>query len=113
MNIMSWFHRGLPTCWLTAHLARLSECVQNSGLGTSGYAIPVGSANQLQASPWNDLNQIRYQFDGENVNVSENSLIVTGVSAGRYAFSNFSYSNVTHTAIWTLASPIGTDRVFA
>jgi hypothetical protein len=86
------------------------SALQNAGLGATGYQIPVGSAAQLQALPWNSLNQIQITFN-ENVNVSENSLVVTGVSAGQYAFNGFSYSNATHTAIWTLGSPIGTDRL--
>ncbi|HEY1603451.1 MAG TPA: dockerin type I domain-containing protein [Pirellulales bacterium] len=86
------------------------SALQNAGLGATGYQIPVGSSAQLQPLPWNTLNQIQITFN-ENVNVSENSLVVTGVSVGQYAFNGFSYSNTTHTAIWTLASPIGTDRL--
>jgi hypothetical protein len=93
------------SAWSTSFLAAL----QNAGKGNGGYAIPVGSAAQLQALPWSNLNQIRIVFN-ENVDVDEDSLTVTGVT-GSYSFTGFSYSSTTFTAIWTLATPLGAEKL--
>ncbi len=45
------------------------------------------------------------------MNVQENSLEVTGLNVAQYTFANFSYNSTTHTATWTLASPIGADKL--
>ncbi len=60
--------------------------------------------------PWGNVNQIQVTFS-EAVNVSQASLTLTGVVGGTYAFSNFSYNPTTLTATWTLANPIGADRL--
>ena len=60
--------------------------------------------------PWDNLNQIRIVFS-DDVNVAEGSLVVTGLSGTPLAFSGFTYDRTTHTAIWTLASPLGADRI--
>jgi hypothetical protein len=60
--------------------------------------------------PWTNLNQIQISFN-EAVNVQQASLALTGVNVANYAFSGFSYNATTHTATWTLANPIGADRL--
>jgi hypothetical protein len=84
--------------------------LESSGLGTGGYAIPVGSAAQLQTLPWTNINQIRITFT-ENVVVAAADLSVSGVNTTAYAFSGFSYDPTTYTATWTLNAPIGDDKL--
>jgi hypothetical protein len=93
------------TAWSTGFLA----AVQSAGDGNGGYAIPVGSAAQLQTLPWSNLNQIRIVFN-ESVDVQKESLTVTGLT-GSYSFSGFSYSSTTFTAVWTLSTPLGADKL--
>ena len=84
--------------------------LQSAGLGSGGYAIPVGSANQLKTLPWNNIDQICITFS-EDVTVQAADLSVSGVNKTAYAFSAFSYDPNTHTATWTLDAPIGDDKV--
>jgi hypothetical protein len=95
------------TNWTSSYLSNL----QSNGLGNgAGYAIPVGSAAQLNDLPWTNLNQIQIAFN-EDVNVQQASLALTGVNVANYAISGFSYNATTHVATWTLASRIGGDRL--
>ena len=95
------------TAWSQTYLSGLAGSPLVNG---AGYVIPVGSDAQLQALPWDNLNQIQITFSGP-VNVQESSLMVTGLNVAQYAFSGFSYNALTYTAIWTLAAPIGQDKV--
>ena len=84
---------------------------QAAGEGNgNGYAIPVGSAAQSATLPWVNVNQIQIAFS-EDVNVQQASLALTGVNVANYAFSGFDYNSSTHVATWTLASPIGADKL--
>ncbi len=85
------------------------DALQAAGLGSNGYAIPVHSASQLQSLPWLNLDQIRITFS-RDVSVQQASLALGGIS-GAYAFSDFEYDPTSFTATWTLASPIGADRL--
>jgi hypothetical protein len=85
--------------------------LQADSLGNgNGYLIPAGSAAQVAALPWTNVNQIQIQFN-ESVHVQQGSLVISGLSASGYAFSNFSYNSTTNTAVWTLANPLGADRL--
>jgi hypothetical protein len=84
--------------------------LESHGLGIGGYAIPVGSTNQLQALPWNNINQVRIKFS-EDVVVTAADLSVSGANTVAYAFSNFAYDSSTHTATWTLTAPITKDKL--
>jgi hypothetical protein len=95
------------TGWVPAFLTSLQTA---NALNVAGYAIPAGSATQLNALPWVNLNQIRIVFN-EDVNVQQSSLALTGINVPSYAFSGFSYNSATHTAVWTLTSPIGDDKL--
>ncbi|HEY1603438.1 MAG TPA: proprotein convertase P-domain-containing protein [Pirellulales bacterium] len=95
------------TAWTGNFLGALQSAGEGNG---SGYAIPVGSAAQSAPLPWINLNQVQITFN-EDVNVQQASLALTGLNVANYAFNGFSYNNSTHTATWTLASPIGADRL--
>jgi hypothetical protein len=84
--------------------------LESSGLGVGGYAIPVGSSNQLKSLPWKNINQIHITFS-EDVNVKSSDLCVSGVNTACYAFSAFTYNSNTCTATWTLAAPIVKDKL--
>ena len=95
------------TSWTSSYLSAL----QQDGLGNgSGYAIPVGTAAQLQDLPWVNLNQVQIAFS-QNVNVQESSLLLTRQNDGQYGFSGFNYNPTTFVATWTLANPIPADRL--
>jgi hypothetical protein len=84
--------------------------LESAGLGSGGYAIPVGSASQLQTLPWNNINQIRIKFS-EDVVVQAADLSVSGKNTTAYAFSGFTYDPNTYTATWTLATPLTKDKL--
>ncbi len=96
--------------WTTTYLSYL----QTSGHGNgSGYSIPVGSGAQLTTLSWTNLNQIQIVFS-EAVNISASDLKIDGVSVSSYALASsagFSYNSTTFTATWTLANPIGDDKI--
>lgn len=106
----------------SAWTASFSDHLETSGLGTAneladgseilptGYAIPLGTSDQLNPLSWDGIDQIQIRFS-EDVSVDVADLSVSGVSVGQYAFSDFDYYPEIGLAVWTLASPIGTDRV--
>ncbi|HEY2760246.1 MAG TPA: lamin tail domain-containing protein, partial [Pirellulales bacterium] len=85
--------------------------LQSLGQGSAqfGYAIPKG-AGQAANLYWSNLNQISIQFT-EAVSSQQASLALAGVSHESYAISNYSYDAATHTATWTLASPLPADQL--
>ena len=100
-----------PSTWQARNWApSFVSYLESSGLGTGGYAIPVGSSAQLQTLPWTNINQIRITFS-EDVVVAAADLSVSGVNTTAYAFSGFSYDPNTYTATWTLDAPIAKDKL--
>jgi probable HAF family extracellular repeat protein len=95
------------TSWSSSYLSAMQAAGTGSG---TAYEIPVGGAAQLQDLPWTNLNQVQIKFD-QNVNVSQNSLSVTGVNVSQYSFASFSYNSTTFTATWTLSKSIGKDKL--
>jgi len=95
------------TSWTPLFQTLLQSSAQGDG---PGYAIPVGSSAQTSALSWTNLNQIRIVFS-KDVSVQKSSLVVTGVNVASYGIAGFSYSALTHTATWTLAAPLGDDRI--
>jgi len=83
---------------------------ESASLGVGGYAVPVGSAAQLQTLPWTNIDQIRITFS-EDVIIQAGDLSISGVNKTAYVFSNFSYDPNTFTAVWTLDVPIGKDKL--
>lgn len=94
------------TNWASSFVSHL----ESSGKGVDGYAIPAGSATQLQTLPWTNINQIRITFS-EDVIVQAADLSISGVNKTAYAFANFSYDSNTCTAVWTLDAPITKDKL--
>ena len=94
------------THWASSFVSYL----ESSGLGSGGYAVPVGSSAQLQTLPWTNIDQIRIKFS-EDVVVTAADLSVSGVNQTAYVFSGFSYDPNTYTATWTLAAPIAKDKL--
>lgn len=93
------------SAWTPAFMAALHE----AGLGNFGYAIQVGPA-QLDAVPWSNVDQVKVQFD-QNVTVAKGDLQLYGVNTAKYSVAGFSYDPMTFVATWTLAAPIGDDKV--
>ena len=94
------------TDWAASFVSNL----ESSGLGSGGYAIPVGSSTQLEALPWTNINQVRIKFS-EDVAVAASDLSVSGVYQTAYAFSGFNYDPNTYTATWTLVAPVAKDKL--
>jgi hypothetical protein len=92
--------------WSSSFMSALSAL---SAANVNGYSIPVGSSAQLNALPWNGINQISISFS-QDVNVTQSELQVLGVNAS-YLFSGFNYSSTTDTATWTLSAPIANDKL--
>lgn len=95
--------------WSNEFLAELGRL----GVGTGGYAIPVGGCDQLATIPWTNIDQIVVDFD-EDVVISYDDLSLAGLNISVYAFGpgGFSYDPAARRAIWTLAEPIRADKLF-
>jgi hypothetical protein len=91
--------------------AAFKNFLQSKGLGdaTFGYAVP-GGAGQLATLPWGGLDQVSVRFDRE-VLVLDQDLAIVGAGVANYAVSDFDYDELTHTATWTLAHPIGVEKL--
>ncbi len=86
------------------------DYLSTSSLGDEGYSIPVGSAAQTQALPWDNIDQIKITFS-EDVNVDAADLSLSGVNNTSYQVESFFYDAVPRVATWTLASPLVVDRL--
>jgi len=84
--------------------------LQTAGLGSGGYAIPGNAIDQLSPLPWSNLNQIKIAFN-QGVNVQSDSLMVFSAVSGPLIPIDFAYDAVSHVATWTLAQPVGNDRM--
>ncbi|MEX2186627.1 MAG: dockerin type I domain-containing protein [Pirellulales bacterium] len=84
-----------------------------SSSGADWFTPSVGSGVQLASTPW-ARDQIRVTFS-EDVLVSAGDLFVSGVSVLNYGVlpgaAGFQYDAATHSATWTLATPIANDKV--
>jgi hypothetical protein len=94
------------TQWASSFVSYL----ESQGLGVGGYAVPVGSASQLQTLPWHNIDQIKIKFS-EDVVVTAADLSVSGANTTAYAFNTFAYDSSTRTATWTLTAPITKDKL--
>src|SRR5262249_48740570 len=95
------------TNWTAPFLAELQTASLGNG---NGYAIPVGSSDQLKTLPWTNLNQIQVVFS-DDVNVQASDLSLTGINVAQYGFSDFKYDHTSFTATWTLGATITTDKL--
>jgi hypothetical protein len=77
------------------------------GYGTDKWVAPADLAGRT--APW-QVNKIAITFDHDPA-VDIADLTATGVNVASYAFTTFSYDRATHTAVWTLATPISNDRI--
>lgn len=85
------------------------------GSSASGdwFTPQVGSVAQMATVPY-AVDQVRITFS-ENVQVTAGDLTVSGVNAASYGLlpgpAGFHYDAATHTATWTLATPIANDKI--
>lgn len=93
----------------TAWSAEFVDFLHNTGLGTNGYSIPVGSSAQSATLPWSNINQIAITFN-EDVEVDAADLSLSGVNTAATVFSDFRYDPQSHVATWTVASSLTKDR---
>jgi hypothetical protein len=84
--------------------------VRGSNPNSVGYAIPVGSAAQLNSLPWKNIDQIILRFD-QDVYIDQADLSLSGINTVSYAFSKFHYDPIAHVAVWTLAAQLNKDRL--
>jgi hypothetical protein len=91
--------------WNAAFLGHL----QSAGLGTGGYRIPTGTA-QLKALPWTNINQVKIRFT-EPLPLTQAQLLLNGIALGQYAVANFSYDASAGVGTWTLAEPVGDEKL--
>jgi VCBS repeat-containing protein len=96
--------------WSSSWSSTFKDYLSSQGLGSVGYRIPTGSADQLRNLPWSNLDQITIVFS-EDVVVAQDDLVITGVTNATYATSAFTYDPATFTATWTLSTAISNDKV--
>jgi hypothetical protein len=66
--------------------------------------------NVTRDLPWVNISAIEIVFTA-NVVVTQSDLTLAGVNVPSYAIAGFSYNALTKTATWTLAPPLGADRL--
>lgn len=93
------------SAWSAALLARLSA----DGLGTGGFALPLGAGSPALL-PFNSVDRIRVRFT-EAVDVEAGDLVLHGVNVPNYAIAGVTYDPATFTATWSLAAPIAADKL--
>src|SRR3989304_19497 len=86
------------------------DYLQSTGLGTDGYAIPVGSTAQAKTLSWLNIDQIKIKFS-EDVDIDSADLSLSGKNTTSYVFSDFHYDPQTCVATWTLSAPLTKDRL--
>jgi len=95
----------------------IAPVVMNMSLGQSGAAQAAssvfGGGIQQSSLPY-ATDQVQVTFS-EDVQVTANDLAIAGVNAPTYGIlpgpAGFSYDSATHTATWTLATPITSDKI--
>jgi uncharacterized delta-60 repeat protein len=60
--------------------------------------------------PWINVNRVAFTFD-RPVTVRQTDLSIHGVNVANYPTTDFHYDGATRTAVWTLAAPLGPDRL--
>jgi PKD repeat protein len=77
-----------------------------------GYAIPLGSDDQLATLPWGNIDQIAITFDSD-VDVTVEDLRVFGVNSTSYTdlIERFDYAAGSKTAIWGFGQHFATDKL--
>jgi len=91
---------------------------RDNGTGI-GYSIPAGTAQQTQTLPWNNVNVLHIAFDQDvSGGIQQSDLRLFGIngpsgdgSALEYQFVDFAYNDATFVASWTLAAPVGPDKL--
>ena len=83
--------------------------LEANSLGTDGYALPVGSADQLDPLPWSNIDQIRVTFS-EDVHIQSEDLTLSGVGQATYSASDFDYYPEDRLAVWSYGSPLPSER---
>jgi hypothetical protein len=80
------------------------------GLGDATFGLAVPASDPLNELPWTNIDQVSIRFS-EAVDVQSGDLVVRGIRVPSYAIKTFAVDNATHTATWTLASPIANDKL--
>lgn len=92
--------------WNQAFLQDLADNQLGDG---AGYSVPTG-IYQDDSIPWLNMDRIRITFS-EDVYIDAADLSVSGVINASYEITGFEYDPETDVAEWTLATPIGNDRI--
>jgi len=80
------------------------------GLGSGGYAVPVGAAAQLDPLPWVNIDKVEITFS-EEMDVSATDITVRGVAVPLYVADAFAYDGELHQVTLTFAAPLEADRL--
>jgi hypothetical protein len=75
----------------------------------SGHAVYGFRPSYLM--PWVNVNQVTVDFTGFALSVDPDDLRVRGANVSSYPVSSLDFDPVTSVATWTLARPLGADRV--
>ena len=94
----------LGSAWTVTFLDHLEA----TGAGAGGYAIPDGGPAQLAPLSWIDIDRLMIRFS-KNVTITDDPDLI-GVN-GSYALTDRRYDGGTFTATWSLATPIGPDKL--
>lgn len=89
--------------------AAFVDYLDDTGLGSNGYSIPVGSAAQSHPLPWSHLDRISITFS-EDVDIQASDLSVSGLTNTWYKIEDFIYDPQSMQATWTLANPLAEEE---
>lgn len=90
--------------------AAFTDFLVANDLGTKGFAIADGSADQLKTLPWSNLDELSITFD-QDVHIDSSDLAVSGVNTTQYQPTSFFYDPQTRTATWSFSQPFDEDRI--
>jgi len=87
------------------------EFLEDQGLGSGGYSIPVGSPDQLDPLPWVNLDQVKIVFTEDVDLVGYHQVGLYGVDVPQYAFAGLVYDPGARTGVLYLTSEVEADKL--
>jgi uncharacterized delta-60 repeat protein len=78
--------------------------------GAGLYARLNDNRRRFGTIPWINVDRVAFTFD-RPVTVRQTDLAIHGVNVANYPTTDFRYDAGTRTAVWTLAAPLGPDRL--
>ena len=90
--------------------ASFKKYLEAKGLGEAAFGFAIPASDPLNELPWTNVDQVSVRFS-EAVDVQSGDLVIRGIRVPSYAIKSFAVDAATFTATWTLAAPVGNDKL--